>query len=63
MAYHVSQGARVDVGVMDAAVFFVSIFPVVRTVVLFTKPLSCFGVHDGAKHKDTTPVDPRLTSS
>lgn len=63
VAYHVSQGTRVDIGVMNAAVFFVSIFPVIRTVVLFTKPLSCFGVHDGAKHRDTRPVDPSLTSS
>lgn len=55
--YHVSHRARVDVGVMNAAVFFIGILPVCWTFVMFTKPPSCFSVHDGAKHKDTRAVE------
>lgn len=50
--YHVSQRTRVDVGVMNAAVVFVSILPVSRTFVVFAKPLGCLSVYDGAKHKE-----------
>lgn len=48
--YHVYHWTRVDVSVMNAAVFSVSIFPVGGTVVMFTKSPSCFSVYYGAKH-------------
>lgn len=56
-AHHVSQRAGVDVGVMDAAVFSVSIFPVGRTLVMFAEPLSFFCISDGAAHTDQTGSD------
>lgn len=51
--YHVSQRTGVDVSVMDAAVFSVSVFPVGWTVVMFAKPPSRFSVHDRATQINT----------
>ncbi len=42
-----------DVSMMNAAVFSISIVPVGRTVVMFAKPPSCFSVHDRTKHTFT----------
>lgn len=51
--YHVSQRTGVDVSVMNAAVFSVSVFPVGGTVVMFAEPPSLFGVFYGTKHTNT----------
>lgn len=49
--YHVSQRTGVDVSVMDAAVFSISIFPVRRTVQVFAKPASSSSIYDRTKDK------------
>lgn len=48
--YHVSQRTGVDVSMMNAAVFSIGVFPVCRTVVMFTKPPSFFSTYYGTKH-------------
>lgn len=58
---HVSQRTGVDVSVVDAAVFSVSIFPVGWTVVVFTKPPSLFRGHDGTKHTNTVQTNKGLS--
>lgn len=51
--YHVSQWTGVDVGVMNAAVFSISVFPVGRTVVMFAELPSCVSIHYGTKHTNS----------
>lgn len=48
--YHVSQRARVDVGVMNATIFSISVLPADRTVMMFAEPARRFSVYDGAEH-------------
>ncbi len=48
--YHISQRTGVDVSMMNAAVFSISVFPVGRTVVMFTKPPSFFSTYYRTKH-------------
>lgn len=49
--YHVSQRAGVDVGVMNAAIFSISVFPADGTVMMFAEPACRFSIYDGAEHK------------
>lgn len=55
--HHVSQWAGVDVGVMNAAVFSVSVFPVGRTFVMLTEQPSCLSVDYGTEHMYTPDQD------
>lgn len=49
--YHVTQRTGVDVGVVDAAVFSISVSPVGRTVQMFTEAPS--GLSSGYGAEDT----------
>lgn len=62
MTYHVFQWAGVDVGVMNAAIFSISVFPTDGTVMMFAEPSRLLGVYDGAKHtkQNNTPAWKRI---
>lgn len=46
-----SQWAGVDVGMMNAAIFSISVFPADGTVMMFAEPACRFSVYDGAERK------------
>lgn len=53
-AYHIAHGAGVDVGMVDAAVLSICIFPVGWTLLLLTETLCRGGIAYGAKETQRT---------